>query len=112
MTHEPSFERFEATSPDGTLLPVEFIRAGFLTAGDQPELYFFRVAGDQVVVGISGSALQRFEEGRRLTREEKTDLAGLMLKRQIEAGTSLDSQNLFLRDRELAQLAGELGIPA
>jgi hypothetical protein len=112
MTYEPSWERFEATAPDGKRLPVEFIRAGFLTAGDQPELYFFRVAGEQVAVGISGSALRRFEEGRRLSREEKTDLAGLMLKRQIEAGTTLDSQNLFLRDGELAKLAGELGIPA
>jgi hypothetical protein len=112
VTYEPSWERFEARAPDGKPLRVEFIRAGFLTAGDQPELYFFRVAGEQVVVGISGSALRRFEEGRRLSREEKTDLAGLMLKRQIEAGAALDSQNLFLRDGDLAKLAGELGIPA
>ena len=112
MTYEPSWERFEATPPDGKSRSVEFIRAGFLTAGDQPELYFFRVAGEQVVVGISGSALRRFEERRRLSREEKTDLAGLMLKRQIEAGTSLDSQNLFLRDGELAKLASELGFRA
>jgi len=112
MRYEPIWERFEAMAPDGKLLPVEFIRAGFLTAGDQPELYFFRVAGEQVVVGISGSALRRFEEGRRLSREEKMDLAGLMLKRQIEAGTALESQNLFLGDGELVKLAGELHIPA
>jgi hypothetical protein len=112
MTYEPRWERFEVLAPDGKLLPVEFIRAGFLTAGDQPELYFFRVSGEQVVVGISGSALRRFEKLRRLSREEKIDLAGLMLKRRLEAGAALDSQNLFLRDEELATLAGELNIPA
>jgi hypothetical protein len=112
MTYEPSWERFEATEPGGKRLPVQFIRAGVLTAGDQPELYFFSVAGEQVVVGISGSALRRFEEGRRLSREEKTDLAGLLLKRQIEAGTTLDSQNLFIRDSELAKLASDLGFPS
>jgi len=112
MTYEPRWERFEAMAPDGKLLTVEFLRAGFLTAGDQPELYFFRVAGEQIVVGISGDALRRFEKESRLSREEKMDLAGLKLKRQIEAGTALDSQNLFLRDEELADLAGQLGLPA
>jgi len=33
-----------------------------------------------------------------------------MLRRQIEAGATLDSSNLFLRDDELAQLGGELDI--
>ena len=92
---------------------MEFRRAGFLTAGDRPELYFFRVAGDEVVVGISGSALQEFERGRRrLSREEKIDVAGLWLRRQIAAGTASDSRNLLVRERELAELAGELGFPA
>ena len=68
------------------------------------------VAGEEVVVGISGSALKRFEQGRRLSREEKIDLAGLWLKRRIEAGVALDSQNLFLRDEELAEMAGDLSI--
>jgi hypothetical protein len=89
---------------------VEFRRAGFLTLGDNPELYFFAVGGDEVVVGISGSALKRVEQGRRLSREEKIDLAGLWLKRRIEAGTTLDSQNLLLRDEELAEMAGSLSI--
>jgi hypothetical protein len=110
VKYEPRYERFEAQGPNGGPLPVEFRRAGFLTVGDTPELYFFRVAGDEVVVGISGSALKRMEQGRRLTREEKIDLAGLWLKRQIEAGVALDSQNLFLRDEELAGLAGDLSI--
>lgn len=108
MKYEPRFERFEAEGPSGRHLAVEFRKAGFLTLGDSPELYFFHVAGDEVVVGISGSALKRFERGRRLAREEKIDLAGLWLKRQIEAGVALDSQNLFLRDEELAGMAGDL----
>ena len=113
MNYESRFERFEAAGPDGEQRAVEFSKAGFLTVGDRPELYFFRVAGDEVVVGISGSALRNFEQGRRrLSREEKIDVAGLWLKRQIEAGAACDSHNLFVRDRELAGLAGELGFPA
>jgi len=112
MKYEPRFERFEVMGPDGQLRAVEFRRAGFLTVGDTPELYFFQVAGEEVVVGVSGGALKRFEQGRRLSREEKIDLAGLWLKRQIEAGVALDSQNLFLRDEELAGMAGDLSIQA
>ena len=112
MKYEPRFERFEVMGPDGRLRAVEFLRAGFLTLGDSPELFFFRVAGEEVVVGISGSALKRFEQGRRLSREEKIDLAGLWLKRQIEAGLALEPQNLFLRDGELARMAGDLRIQA
>jgi len=113
MKYEPRFERFEVKGADGRQLPVEFRRAAFLTLGDTPELYFFGMAGEEVVVGISGSALKRLEQGRRrLTREEKIDLAGLWLKRQIEAGVALDSQNLFLRDEELAGMAGDLSIQA
>ena len=110
MQYEPKYERFEAKGPDGRNLPVEFRRAGFLTLGDNPELYFFAVAGNETAVGISGSALKRVEQGRRLSREEKIDLAGLWLKRQIEAGATLDSQNLFLRDEALAEMAGSLSI--
>jgi hypothetical protein len=33
------------------------------------------------------------------------------LKKNMEAGKTLDSTNLFIRERELAALAGELGIP-
>jgi hypothetical protein len=113
MKYESRFERFGATRPDGSQCAVEFLRAGFLSAGDYPELYFFRVAGNEVVVGISGSALRRFEQGRRrLSREEKIDVAGLWLRWKIEAGADLGSHDLFLRDKELPQLAGDLGIPA
>ena len=73
MKYEPRFEWFECRGPDGTHRVAQFVRAGFLTAGDNPELYFFRVAGGEVAVGISGSALRRFEQGRRrLNREEKS----------------------------------------
>jgi hypothetical protein len=112
MKYEPRFERFEVMGPDGQLRAVEFRRAAFLTLGDSPELYFFGVTGEEVVVGISGSALKRFEQGRRLSSEEKIDIAGLWLKRQIEAGVALDSQNLFLRDEEQARIAGDLSIQA
>jgi hypothetical protein len=113
MSYESRFERFEAAGPDGVHRAVQFERAGTLTAGDRPELYFFRVAGEEIAVGISGSALQRFEQGkRRLSREEKIDIAGLRLKKQIVAGAPRDSSTLFIRDQELAELTGELGFPA
>ena len=92
---------------------MEFIRAGFLAQADRPELFFFRVDDgvnrEDAVVGISGASLTRFEHGRpRLTREQKIDVAGRWLERQIEAGLPLDSRNLYIRDNELANLAGEL----
>jgi len=121
MKYEPLWERFEAIAPKGARCTAQFLRAGFLTLGDRPELYFFRVTraaeasestAAEVAVGISGDALKRFENARRsLSREEKIDLAGLLLKKSIEAGKSLDSNNLFIRDDELAALAGELSIP-
>jgi len=63
------------------------------------------------VVGISGSSLTRFERGRsRLSREQKIDVTGRWLKRQIEAGLHLDSRSLYIQDDELANLASELNI--
>lgn len=120
MKYEPIWERFEAIAPSGARCAVQFLRAGFLTLGDRPELYFFRLtrsadapqnSAEEVVVGLSGDALQSFQKQRRsLTREEKIDLAGLLLKKGIEAGKALDSNNLFIREEGLAALAGELGI--
>jgi hypothetical protein len=121
MTYEPIWERFEAIAPDGARLAVQFLRAGFLTLGDRPELYFFRVvtpradasenSAEEVAVGLSGDALKRFQDHRRrLSREEKIDLAALLLKKSIEAGKALDSNNLFIRDEALAALAAELRI--
>lgn len=97
--------------PQGSGLGVEFVRSGFLTQGDQPELFFFWVNGEEAVVGISGASLSRFQQGRRrLSREEKIDVAGRWLKRQIQAGRPLDSHSLPIRDNELADLAAELGL--
>ena len=109
MSYEPIYERFEVVGPGGGRLDAEFIRAGFLAQGDRPELFFFRVDGEETVVGISGTSLAAFEHGRRrLTREEKIDVAGRWLKRQIEAGLPLDSRSLYIQDDELANLANEL----
>jgi hypothetical protein len=115
MNYEPHFERFVVACPAGERRTAEFLLAGTLSVGDRPELYFFRLAGEveDIAIGISGSALKRFEKGRRcLSREEKIDVAGLMLKRQLEAGLTLESQNLYVRDAQLAELVRELGIPA
>ena len=111
MTYEPAYERFEVVGPDGNRLEVQFVRAGFLAQGDRPELFFFRVNGEETVVGISGSSLARFERGRScLSREQKIDVTGRWLKRQIEAGATLDSRNLYIQDDELANLASELDL--
>jgi hypothetical protein len=109
--YEPLYERFEAGGPEGESHSVEFVKSGFLTAGDRPELFFFRVDGEQTVVGISGASLERFQRGRRrLSREEKVDLAGFWLKRQLETGAPLDSAHLLLRDEELGRVAADLGL--
>jgi hypothetical protein len=109
MTSEPIYERFEVVGPDGNRLEVQFVRAGFLAQGDRPELFFFRINGEEAVVAISGSSLARFERGRRcLSREQKIDVTGRWLERQIIAGAVLDSRSLYIQDDELANLASEL----
>jgi hypothetical protein len=111
MPYEPIYERFEVAGTDGSRRSVEFVRSGFLAQGDRPELFFFRVNGQETVVGISGTSLTQFERGRRrLTREQKIDVAGRWLKRQIEAGAPLDSRSLYIQDDELANLANELNL--
>src|SRR5579864_6029091 len=109
MSYESLYERFDVVGPDGNRMAVQFIRSGFLAQGDWPELFFFRTNGEETVVGISGASLTRFERGRnRLTREQKIDVAGRWLKRQMEAGAPLDSRSLYIQDDELANLANEL----
>ncbi|MBZ5662858.1 MAG: hypothetical protein LAO08_20855 [Acidobacteriia bacterium] len=109
MTYEPIYARFATVGSDGVRREAEFVRAGFLAQGDRPELFFFRVNGEETVIGISGGSLARFESGRpRLTREQKIDVAGRWLKRQMEAGLPLDSRSLYIQDDELAYLANEL----
>src|SRR6266853_1848440 len=108
MKEESHYERFGAIGADSSARVVEFVRGGFLAQGDRPELFFFRVDGEEAVVGISGAGLARFEHGRRrLLREQKIDLAGRWLKRQIEAAMPLNSGSLYIRDDELANLASE-----
>ncbi len=113
MTYEPRYERIDDLGPEGISLQVEFVRSGFLAQGDRPELFFFRVhqaaSVEDVAVGISGASLARFELARpRLSREQKMDLTGRWLERQITAGKTLDSRNLYIQDDELANLANEL----
>jgi hypothetical protein len=109
MTYEPLYERFEVLGSDGTRLGVQFVRSGFLAQGDRPELFFFRINEEETVVAISGASLARFERGgRRLSREQKIDLAGRWLQRQMEAGKPLNSGSLYIQDDELANLAVEL----
>ena len=109
MTYEPLYERFEVLAAGGTRLDVKFIRSGFLAQGDRPELFFFEINREEAVVGISGASLARFESGRhRLSREQKIDVAGRWLKRQMEAGKPLNSGSLYIQDDELANLAIEL----
>ena len=109
MSYEPVYERFEVLGSDASRRDVEFVRSGFLAQGDRPELFFFRIHGEEAVVGISGASLARFELGRRrLSREQKIDVAGLWLKRQMEAGLPLNSGSLYIQDDELANLANEL----
>ncbi len=111
MAYQSRFETFRAAAPDGTKRAVQFVKAGFLAQGDQPELYFFRVDAAEVIVGVSGDALKNFQRAHRyLSREEKMDVAGAHLKRQIEAGQPLVSENLFIRGPQLELLAGELNI--
>jgi hypothetical protein len=111
MSREPLYEKFDVAEAAGAIRHVEFVRSAFLAQGDQPELFFFLVNNEETVVGISGASLNRFQQGRpRLTREEKIDIAGQWLKRQIEAGMPLDSRHLHIRDYELAYLANELDL--
>ena len=111
MAYQPAYERFEVAGRDARRRAVEFEKAGFLAVGDQPELYFFRVEGEEVVVGLSGAALGQLQrKWRYLAREEKIDVAGLFLKRQIEAGQPLVAEKLYIREQELEGLLRELGL--
>lgn len=111
MAYQSAFERFPARAPDGCVRRVEFARAGLLAAGDHPELYFFSVDGQEAVVGLSGAALRAWQGAHRyLTREEKIDVAGLLLKQRIEQGAPLDSAALYVAEKDLAALLADLGL--
>ena len=111
MAYEPVYEQFVAQAPGGALRRVEFRKAGILTAGDRPEVYFFDVDGREVMVAISGGALEELQRGwRYLSREEKVDITGRLLRTQIEAGAPLTAANLFLDGERLRQLIAELDL--
>ncbi len=113
MPYQSAYEKFRVVGPEGHAREVAFKRAGSLVAGDHPELYFFEVDAQAVVVGVSGNALAQWQHARRyLTREEKIDVAGLWLKRRIVAGAELVPENLYLGKAELEETVRALGLKA
>lgn len=98
-------------APTGDKHSVQFLKAGFLARGDEPELYFFRVDAREVVLGVSGSALRELPQERRfLSREKKIDVAGLALKKRLEMGEPLEAERMYVRENELIRLGQELGL--
>ncbi|MGA8267447.1 MAG: hypothetical protein WB787_06775, partial [Candidatus Acidiferrales bacterium] len=65
MAYESAFETFEATGPDGQAKKYSFKKAGFLAAGDQPELYFFEGSARPIVICVSGEALMAWQRAHR-----------------------------------------------
>jgi hypothetical protein len=109
MAYESLYENFGVTDGRGQARSVAFKKAGRLAVGDEPELYFFEVDGQSVVVGVSGKALERWQRSHRyLSREEKIDIAGLWLKRGILAGGTLVAGHLYLGDAELEEMISTL----
>jgi hypothetical protein len=112
MAYESAFESFEAAGHDGQARQYSFKKAGFLAAGDQPELYFFEGGARPIVVCISGEALADWQRAHRyLSREEKIDVAGLFLKKRIEAGGEVTAEDLRIDGPALEFLLQSLGIP-
>ena len=111
MAYATAFETFEATGRDGQSRKFSFKKAGFLAAGDQPELYFFEGSARPIAVCISGEALAAWQRAHRyLSREEKIDVAGLFLKKRIEEGRELTAEELRIAGSELELLLQTLGI--
>jgi hypothetical protein len=111
VAYESVFEKFEAMGQDGIARPVVFKKAGVLSSGDRPELYFFGLDARSVIVCISGGGLAGWQnENRYLSRDEKIDVAGLFLKRKIEAGAELVPEDLRIERGQLESLLRELGI--
>jgi hypothetical protein len=110
MAYESLYEKYGVTDGRGQARSVAFKKAGRLAVGDEPELYFFDVDGQSVVVGVSGKALERWQRSHRyLSREEKIDIAGLWLKRGIVGGGTLVAEHLYLGDSELEEMIQTLG---
>ena len=111
MAYESLYEQFRVVGPEGRTREVAFKKAGSLVAGDHPELYFFEVDAQSVVVGVSGVALTEWQRSRRyLSREEKIDVAGLWLKRRMAAGDEATPEKLYLREADLEEMVRQLGL--
>ncbi len=111
MPYESAYERFQVRGPNGRPRTVQFEKAGFLGSGNQSEIYFFRVDQEPIIVGVSGTALAEWQQARRyLSREEKVDVAGLWLKRRLEAGEDLTPSSLYVQAVELGELVQALGL--
>ncbi len=106
-------ERFLVRLPSGDVTEVRFVRAATLMAGDEPELYFFAVGkeGEDVVVALSGDALQSWQRAHRyLTREEKIAVAARHLRQVLEAGAALTPESLYVGHDEFEGLVRAVGI--
>jgi len=113
MSYESAFEIFEAAGRDGAARKFSFKKAGTLAAGDRPELYFFDEYGAELIVCISGEALDHWQRAHRyLSREEKIDVAGMFLKTQIEGTERLAADKLVVGASELGKILDLLGIHA
>jgi hypothetical protein len=106
-------ESFLVRLPAGAVKEVRFVRAATLMAGDELELYFFAVGkeGEDVVVALSGCALQTWQRAHRyLTREEKMAIAARHLQQALEAGTALTPETLYVGKDEFEELVRAVGI--
>jgi hypothetical protein len=111
VSYESLYEKFRVVGPEGRASEAVFKKAGFLAAGDHPELYFFELDAQRVVVQVSGTALTNWQRScRYLTREEKIDVAGLWLKQRVASGTELSPENLYLQEAQLDEMVRALGL--
>lgn len=89
---------------------MEFENAGFLGAGDQPELFFFRFNSERIGVAISGSSLDEWQhEHRRLSRKDKIDAPKLWVQQKLEAGKTLIAENSYIQAAELDESVASAG---
>jgi hypothetical protein len=111
VAYESIYEDFEAVRADGIRIRVVFKKAGFLAGENQPELYFFEAGDKPALVAIESGALGKWQKGNRyFTREEKIDVAGLLLKRAVESGMEGGGKELTLMmgEAELEEMAAAL----
>jgi hypothetical protein len=109
--YEPAYEEFEAARPEEQPRRVKFVKAGLLAGAEPTELYFFDAEGERLIVAVSSGALRAWQVAARyLSREEKIDIAGLYLKRRLEAESAPAAESLMLGEEELVECIHMLGI--